>query len=168
MSGNPNPQHIPTDGLGVAAKIALSGGTGASALSTIVAAREYAITLSVSATGTYETAAVLTAALQDIKAMLIRPRHQTASLLGPRTTRPRVSPAWYHPSAFAGYNADVASVAVSGGQPNATVTITARNAGTSDCSFSFRLMTIRVPHKARRLRTSRTRMTWFMFACWSP
>jgi hypothetical protein len=137
MSGNPNPQHVPTDGLGVAAQIALSGGTGASALSTIVAAREYAITLSVSATGTYETTAALTAALQDIKGNAYTPSASNSFVARSENNPSAGSPAWYRPSAFAGYNADVASVAVSGGQPNATVSITALHPGTATVEVFF-------------------------------
>lgn len=54
---NPSPQHNPTDGLGTAVKIALSG-TG---LTTIVAAREYSASLSLGGTSTI----ALTATVQD-------------------------------------------------------------------------------------------------------
>lgn len=54
---NPSPQHNPTDGIGTAVKIALSG-TG---LVTIVAAREYSVPLSL--TGT--TTVAVTATVQD-------------------------------------------------------------------------------------------------------
>ncbi len=137
MSGNPNPQHNPTDGLGVAAKIVLSGGTGASAISTIVAAREYAITLSVSATGTYETAAVLTAALEDIAGNAYTPSASNSFVARSENNPSAGSSPWYRPSAFAGYNADVASVAVSGGQPNATVTVTGLHVGTCTVEVLF-------------------------------
>ena len=141
MSGNPSPQHTPTDGLGVAAKIGLSGGTGASAISTIVAYQEYAITLSLSATGTYTATAALTAALVDIKN-----NAYTASGSNPFTCRSEAnpsagSPSWYKPSAGtagpATYNADVASVAASGGGINATITITSLHVGNTDVVVQF-------------------------------
>lgn len=67
MSGNPVPQHNPTDGLGVAAKINLTAdGQGGSLISTVVASREYAITLSVSAKSGWDASATITAAVVDI------------------------------------------------------------------------------------------------------
>lgn len=58
---NPNPQHNPTDGLGTAAKIALTSTAGA-AINTIVAGRQYTTALSLSGTDT----TTLTATIQDI------------------------------------------------------------------------------------------------------
>jgi len=174
---NPNPQHVPTDGLGVAAYVVLSGGTGASALSnpaggalghpgtegTHVVGGEtlpingqgigateggsnsvstapgypvaqYAMTLSLSAAGTYGTAAVLTAALVDVKNNSYSP---TGDFTARSYNNPSAgTPAWYKPSNFAGYSADVASAAVSSTN-DATITVTALALGTAIIEVAF-------------------------------
>jgi hypothetical protein len=60
---NPSPQPTPTSGVGTAVKIALSAA--AEALTTIVAAREYSVTLSLSATG-HAATTTLTSVIQDV------------------------------------------------------------------------------------------------------
>ena len=68
MSGNPVPQHNPTDGLNVAAQIYLTAdGQGGSLLSTVVAGREYQIILSLSAKSGWDANSTITAAVVDIK-----------------------------------------------------------------------------------------------------
>jgi len=166
---NPNPQHVPTDGLGVAAYVVLSGGTGASALSnpsggslahpgtqgspsngqgigategksSVVStapgfpAAQYAITLSLSAASTYETAAVLTAALVDAQNNAYSPVGNFVAL---SYNDPAAgSPAWYKPSNFAGYNPNVASV-VASSTNDATITVTALALGTAVIEVAF-------------------------------
>lgn len=60
---NPNPQHVPTDGLGTATQITLTAA--AEALATVVAGRLYTVTLSVSATG-HASSTTLTATVKDV------------------------------------------------------------------------------------------------------
>ena len=167
MSGNPNPQHNPTDGLGVAAYVVLSGGTGASALSNPAGGAlghpgavaspingqgigateggsnsvstapgfpeaQYAITLSLSGAGSYETAAALTAALVDVKNNSYSP---SGSFTARSYNNPSAgSPAWYKPSNFAGYSADVASASVNS---YGVVTITALALGQAIVEVAF-------------------------------
>ena len=159
MSGNPNPQHNPTDGLGVAAYVQLSGGTGASALANhsggtlvhpgsnggngqgigataggVFPVAQYAITLSLSGAGTYETTAVLTASLVDVQ-------NNAYSEVGNFTAYsyndPAAgSPAWYNPSNFAGYNPSVVS-AVASSTNDATVTLVALAQGQGIVEVAF-------------------------------
>ncbi len=166
---NPNPQHVPTDGLGVAAYVTLSGGTGASALSNPAGGAlghpgavaspingqgigategktssvstapgfpvaQYAITLSLSAASTYETTAVLTAALVDVQNNAYSPvgNFTATSYNDPAAG----SPAWYKPSNFAGYNASVAS-AVASSTNGATITVTALAVGQAVIEVAF-------------------------------
>ena len=129
---NPNPQHVPTDGLGVAAYITLSGsngnstitnssgganqsngnngqgiGPGTAATGTKPVA-QYALTLSVGANGGYETSLVCLAKLVDVANSQYTPVN---SIVVKSYNNPSAgSPAWYKPSNFAGYSADVASV----------------------------------------------------------
>jgi len=108
MSGNPVPQHNPTDGLGVAAKINLtSDGQGGSAISTVVAGREYAITLSKSAVSGWNSAVTITAAVVDVNGGIYDV--QGAVLVNNYNDPAAGSPAWYKPSNFAGYDPSVAS-----------------------------------------------------------
>lgn len=166
---NPNPQHVPTDGLGVAAYVRLVGGTGASALSNsaggVVAhpgavaspingqgigateggsgsvntapgfpVAQYAMTLSLSAAGTYETVAVLTAAAVDAQNNAYSPvgNFTAYSYNDPAAG----SPAWYKPSNFAGYSPNVAS-AVASSTNDATITITALAVGQAVIEVAF-------------------------------
>jgi len=130
---NPNPQHNPTDGLGVAAYINLSGSNGLSVItnpsggSTVhpgtnggngqgIGATagssfpqgQYALTLSVGANGGYETSLVCLATLVDVKDNAYSP---VGEIVVKSYNNPSAgSPAFYRPSNFAGYSADVASV----------------------------------------------------------
>ena len=131
---NPNPQHNPTDGLGVAALINLSGGVGGSAISTIVANQEYAITLSLSSAGTFHNTAALTAAIKDVKGNAYSPSGNAGSK---SYNNPSAgSPAWLHLSNFGSYNPNVVSVANSGGN-GLTVTLTAIAVGNAVVEVSF-------------------------------
>lgn len=157
---NPNPQHNPTDGLGVAAYVTLSGSSGSSvihnssggankangnngqgigpgtAASGSFPVAQYSLTLSVSAAGGYASSLSVTAALKDVSNSAYTPVNniQVKSYNNPSAG----SPAWYNPSNFAGYSADVASVtepSVSAG--NEVFTITALNPGQAivECQF---------------------------------
>ena len=163
MSGNPNPQHVPTDGLGVAAYLQLAGGTGASALSNpsggtlthpgsngangqgvgataggVFPNAQYAITLSLSAAGTYETTASLTASLVDVQNNSYDPSDLdqfTAISYGNPSAG---SPSWYNPSNFSGYNADVASAVAAGiSGSTSSITVTALNLGQCIVEVAF-------------------------------
>jgi len=132
MSGNPNPQHNPTDGLGVAAYVTVSGSNGNSvinnssgganktngnngqgigpgtAASGNFPVAQYSLTLSVGANGGYETALVCLATLKDVGNNAYSP---VGSIVVKSYNNPSAgSPTWYNPSNFAGYSADVASV----------------------------------------------------------
>jgi len=168
MCGNPNPQHTPTDGLGVAAYVQLSGGTGASALSdrsggSLVhpgtnggdgqgigatagpssgpgnfPVAQYAITLSVSGAGTYETSAVLTAYAVDVQNNVYEPSDLDAFTAWSQNNPSAGSPAWYNPSNFAGYNPNVASVSEAGiSGSSEAITITALNPGQAIVEVCF-------------------------------
>lgn len=129
---NPNPQHVPTDGLDVAAYVTLSGSNGSSviynssggadksngnngqgigpgtAASGSFPVAQYSLTLSVSASGGYETSLVCLAKLVDVSNSQYTPVN---SIVVKSYNNPSAgSPAWYRPSNFAGYSADVASV----------------------------------------------------------
>ena len=129
---NPNPQHNPTDGLNVAAYVTLSGSNGNStitnssggankangangqgigpgtAASGALPVAQYALTLSVGANGGYETSLVCLAKLVDVANSQYTPVN---SIVVKSYNNPSAgSPAWYRPSNFAGYSADVASV----------------------------------------------------------
>ena len=158
---NPNPQHVPTDGLGVAAYVKLSGGTGASALTSpsggtlthpgavanpingqgigataggVFPVAQYAMTLSLSATGTYESVAVLTAVAVDVQNNSYSP---VSNFTATSYNDPAAgSPAWYRPSNFAGYNPNVASV-VASSTNDATITITAVAVGQAVIEVAF-------------------------------
>ena len=149
---NPSPQPTPTTGLGVAAYVQLSGtnltspsggtlvhpgasgtngqGVGATAGGAFPVA-QYALTLSLSASGGYLTSEALTAALVDAQnnAYAADQNFVARSLNNPSAG----SPAWYRPSpgssgGSASYSADVAS-AVASGTNDATITVTALNLG---------------------------------------
>jgi hypothetical protein len=163
MSGNPNPQHVPTDGLGVAAYVQLAGGTGASALSNpsggslthpgsngangqgigataggVFPVAQYAITLSVSGAGSYETTAALTASLVDVENNPYDPSDLDQFTAISYNNPSAGSPAWYNPSNFAGYSADVASVSAAGiSGSTASISITALHPGQAIVEVAF-------------------------------
>lgn len=161
---NPNPQHTPTDGLGVAAYITLSGSSGSSvihnssgganqsngnngqgigpgtAASGTKPVAQYSLTLSVGAAGGFASSLAVTAALKDVGNNAYTPVGNivTVSYNNPSTDGDGDTPAWYNPSNFSGYSADVASVSeasVSSG--NEVFTITALNPGQAiiECQF---------------------------------
>jgi hypothetical protein len=157
---NPNPQHTPTDGLGVAAYVTLSGSSGSSvihnssgganksngnngqgigpgtAASGSFPVAQYSLTLSVSAAGGYASSLAVTAALKDVSNSAYTP---VGTIVAKSYNNPSAgSPAWYNPSNFAGYSADVASVSESGvSSSNEVFTITALNPGQAivECQF---------------------------------
>ena len=143
MSGNPNPQHNPTDGLNVAAYVQVTGtnvtnpanggltvateavandtrglngeGYGAVA-STNHPVAQYALTLSLTGAtygGTaYPNTCQLTSVLKDVANTTYT---RTGAAVYKSYGNPNAgTPAWYRPSAFAGYAGDVASVSASG------------------------------------------------------
>jgi|GEM_PF-4437172 hypothetical protein len=144
---NPNPQHNPTDGLGVAAYVQVTGtnitncasggltvateatandtrglngqgyGAVASSSKPVGANAQYALTLSLGGKtygGTvYSDTCQLTTVLKDVHDVTY------VSWVGSPVYKsyndPQAdSPAWYKPSPFAGYNANVASVSATG------------------------------------------------------
>lgn len=137
MSGNPVPQHNPTDGLGVAAKVNLTAdGQGGSLISTIVAGREYAITLSKSAVSGWDASATITAAVVDINGGVYDV--QGAVFVNDYNDPAAGSPAWYNPSNFAGYNPSVASVsAVTPTTTGGTFIVTALAVGHAQVDVCF-------------------------------
>jgi hypothetical protein len=129
---NPTPQHNPTDGLGVAAEINLTGGVGGSAISTLVANQQYAITLSLSSAGTFHNTAALTAAIKDAKGNAYTPSGNAGSIayVAPPTA------GFFKPSNFGSYNARIVSVANSGGN-GLTVTLTSVAVGQAVVEVNF-------------------------------
>jgi len=160
MAGNPNPQHVPTDGVGVAAYVQLSGtgltnpsggtlthpgsngangqGIGATA-GGVYPAAQYALTLSLTSAGGHQLYATLTASAVDAidNSGATTTYDPINSFIAESYNDPaNGSPAWYKPSAFAGYNASVASAAASGTN-GSTITITALAVGQAIVEVSF-------------------------------
>jgi hypothetical protein len=119
MSGNPNPQHNPTDGLGVAAYVHVSG-SGVSANLTVGAGKpnpgNYKLTLSLTAAGGHAITCQLTAAMVDAADTAYSPVGSAVyvSYNDPAVDGDGDTAAWFNPSNFAGYDASVASVSSSG------------------------------------------------------
>ena len=142
MSGNPVPQSNPTNGIGVAAYVQLSG-TGLVANETVAANKpnpgNYSLTLSLTSSGGHQLYCTATASLVDVSN-----NTSTYSVYDPQQNfiaesyndPANGSPAWYKPSAFAGYNASVASAAASGTN-GSTITITALAVGQAIIEVSF-------------------------------
>lgn len=154
MSGNPNPQHTPTDGLGVAAYVQLSGSSGSSVIESNGAAfpgqgdgavpsgtrpvAQYGLTLSVSAAGGYVTSLAAIASLVDAQNNPYDPSDLDQFTAISYNNPSAGSPEWYNPSNFAGYNPNVASVAASGiSGSTAGITITALNPGQAVIEVAF-------------------------------
>lgn len=142
MSGNPNPQHVPTDGLGVAAYVQVtgtnvvnnSGGAGSAQGTTgfplgqgIGAApsanhpvAQYELTLSLSAATvngvSYAATCQLTTVLKDVSNTTYAGAvgSPVYRSYGDPANKAGSAPAWYNPSNFAGYDPNVASVSSSG------------------------------------------------------
>jgi hypothetical protein len=152
MSGNPNPQHVPTDGLGVAAYVQVSGtgitspsggttvhpgasgtngqGIGATAGGTFPVA-QYALTLSLSSAGGFSNTCQLTTTEVDVKNNAYSPVGSPVYVsYGDPNNAAGSPPAWYKPSAFAGYTAEIVSVSSSG-------LITSRGVGQAIVEVSF-------------------------------
>lgn len=132
MSGNPNPQHTPTDGLGVAAKITVGSASGGT-LAAIVAGREYTWSMSL-ALG----AQTATLAIKDIAGNAYSPSGNCSAvaLCAPATS------GYFKPSNFTSsapaisYNAHVATVAVSSTN-DTTLTVTPVAVGQCVVEISF-------------------------------
>lgn len=154
---NPSPQHTPTDGLNVAAFVQVtgtnvvnnSGGAGSAQGTTgfplgqgIGAApsanhpvAQYALTLSLSAATvngvSYAATCQLTTVLKDVANTTYTPSGSPVyRSYGDPGNKAGSAPAWYNPSNFSGYHADVASVSSSG-------LITARNIGQTVIEVAF-------------------------------
>jgi hypothetical protein len=139
--------NTPTDGIGVAAYVTLSGTSGSSiivnssgganktqgsstqkqagqgigpgtAASGVLPVAQYALTLSLSSAGGYHNSLAVTAAAKDV----VNSDVATTAFVAKSYNNPAAgSPAWYNPSNFAGYDPSVVSATASG----ATITITA-------------------------------------------
>jgi hypothetical protein len=136
MSGNPVPQHNPTDGLGVAAEVVISASdaTGLSVPVTTVAAHEYTMILSKSGASGYDVFVNLTLAAKDVKGGIYNPQ---GNFFVRNPANPSAgSPAFYKPSNFAGYTADVFS-AVASGTNNSNVLVTALAVGEGTLELCF-------------------------------
>lgn len=151
MSGNPNPQHVPTDGLGVAAYVQVAGtgitspsggttvhpgassngqGIGATAGGTFPVA-QYALTLSLSSAGGFSNTCQLTASAVDVKNNAYSPVGSFVyTSYGDPNNAAGSPPSWYKPSAFAGYTAEIVSVSSSG-------LITSRGVGQAIVEVAF-------------------------------
>lgn len=154
MSGNPSPQHTPTDGLGVAAYVHLVGSSGSSVVESNGAAfsgqgtgavpsgtkpcAQYGLTLSVSAAGGFASSLVVTATAVDAQNNLYEPSDLDSFTAISYNNPSHGSPTWYRPSAFSGYNADVASVSAAGiSSSSEAITITALNPGQAIVEVAF-------------------------------
>jgi hypothetical protein len=118
-----------------------SGGNGQGSGATaggVFPVAQYAITLSVSGAGTYETSAVLTAFAVDVQNNLYQPSDLDAFTAWSANNPSQGSPAWYNPSNFAGYNPNVASVSAAGiSGSSEAITITALNPGQAIVEVAF-------------------------------
>src|SRR5271166_404598 len=154
MSGNPNPQHVPTDGLGVAAYVHLSGSSGSSVIESNGAAfpgqgtgavpsgtrpvAQYGLTLSFSAAGGYASSLAATASLVDAQNNSYDPSDLDQFTAISYNNPSAGSPSWYNPSNFAGYSADVASVSAAGiSGSTSSITITALHPGQAIVEVAF-------------------------------
>ncbi len=134
---NPNPQHNPTDGLGVAAFVQLTGtgltnpsggaltvsgeqGTNGQGIGAVASTNhpvaQYALTLSVSGTSPNAATSQLTVVLKDVANTTYTPVGSPVyvSYNNPSIDGDGDVPAWLNLSNFAGYSPDVASVSSSG------------------------------------------------------
>ncbi|PWT75546.1 MAG: hypothetical protein C5B59_08690 [Bacteroidetes bacterium] len=154
---NPSPQHTPTDGLGVAAYVQVtgtnvvnnSGGAGSAQGTTgfplgqgIGAApssnhpvAQYALTLSLSAATVngvaYAATCQLTTVLKDVSNTTYTPVGTPVyRSYGDPANKAASAPAWYNPSNFTGYDPNVASVSSSG-------LITSRHVGQTIVEVAF-------------------------------
>lgn len=154
MSGNPSPQHTPTDGLGVAAYVHLSGSSGSSVIGPVGTemsgqgngatpsgtrpVAQYALTLSVSAAGGFASSLAALASLVDAQNNTYVPSDLDQFTAISYNNPSAGSPTWYRPSAFSGYDADVASVSASGiSGSTSSITITALNPGQAVVEVAF-------------------------------
>lgn len=159
MSGNPSPQHTPTDGLGVAAFVHLSGSSGSSVIESNGAAfpgqgngasasgvnpvAQYGLTLSVSASGGYASSLAALASLVDVKNNPYVPSDLDQFTAISYNNPSAGSPAWYNPSpgtsgGSTAYNADIASASAAGiSGSTSSVTITALHPGQAIIEVAF-------------------------------
>ena len=154
---NPNPQHTPTDGLGVAAYVQVtgtnvvnnSGGAGSAqgtqgfplgqgigaAPSSHHPNAQYELTLSLSAATVngvaYAATCQLTTVIKDVANTTYTPVGSPVyRSYGDPANKAGAAPAWYHPSNISGYDPNVASVSSSG-------LVTARHAGQTIVEVAF-------------------------------
>jgi len=142
MAGNPNPQHNPTDGLGVAVAIQLSGSSGSSvvtALRTPGANKPYpgvyTLTLSVAAAGGFAATLTPTATLVDASNAAYTP---TGTFRWRSYNNPAAgSPGWYHPSNFNDGTMNYVGAESNAAVNNTTGAITVTKPGQAiiECSF---------------------------------
>lgn len=151
-----------TDGIGVAAYVTLSGSNGSSiihntsggdnkangangqgigagtAASGTKPVAQYSLTLSVAAAGGYETALVCLANLVDVANTPVTV-HNSEIVVKSYNNPSAGSPAWYNPSNFAGYSADVASVSdtASISASSETFVVTALHPGQATIEVQF-------------------------------
>jgi hypothetical protein len=159
MSGNPSPQHTPTDGLGVAAYVQLSGSSGSSVIEAVGTAfpgqgngasasgtkpnAQYGLTLSVSGAGGYASSLAATASLVDAQNNPYDPSDLDQFTAISYNNPSAGSPSWYRPSpgssgGSSAYDADVASISAAGiSGSTSSVTITALNPGWAVCEVAF-------------------------------
>ena len=153
----------PTDGLGVAAYVTLSGSNGNStifntsggadktdggngqgvgagtAASGTKPVAQYSLTLSVGASGGYETALSCLAKQVDVVNDPVTPAN--SNVVVKSYNNPSAgSPSWYNPSNFAGYDADVASVSdaasISAGEESFVITALAPGQAIIEVQFA--------------------------------
>jgi hypothetical protein len=99
---------------------------------------QYAITLSLSGAGTYETSAALTASLVDVQNNPYDPSDLDQFVALSYGNPDAGSPAWYNPSNFAGYNANIASATAAGiSGSTSSITITALALGQCIVEVAF-------------------------------
>jgi hypothetical protein len=162
MSGNPSPQHTPTDGLGVAAYVHVAGSSGSSVIESNGAAfagqgngasasgthpvAQYGLVLSVSAAGGFASSVAPTLSLVDAQNNPYLPSDLDQFTAISYNNPSAGSPSWYNPSPGSSggttgnttYNADIASVSVAGiSGSTASATITALHPGWAVIEFAF-------------------------------
>lgn len=130
---NPNPQHNPTDGLGVAARVRLSG-SGV----TQIAGNEYSVSLSISNASPLSDTVTVTVEIEDVAGSAYS---NVGEVVTKSYNNPSAgSPSWYKPSAASPYSnqsADVASVAAATSAGDLTMVVTGLNVGQAIVEFQF-------------------------------
>jgi len=139
---NPSPQHTPTDGLGVAAYVQLSG-TGLTAKKTVSANHpnpdHYDVTLSVSGTG-FPSSVVVTPSLVDVSNTSYTPT--AASWVYRSDADPQITEASFptgagNPTNLSPKPTQTAKIASIGASGASTVTVTALSPGHADVECTY-------------------------------